>query len=111
MGKNESLFSFGKINKYFINPFLCPIFCFITNYFIDLYIFIFVDEKRIDDDKLYRDFFKKKSYLISSTFLSSYFVGGFLYFISYIRTGTYNRESKEFIIKVVSKLFRLKTFF
>ena len=32
--EREFLFSFAKINKYFIIPFLCPIFCMIANYFI-----------------------------------------------------------------------------
>ena len=94
MGKNECLFSFGKINKYFIIPFLCPIFLFLTNYFIILYISNYRLEKEINDDKFYTEFFKKKSYLLSSVFFLSHFIGGFLYFISYIRTGTHNRESK-----------------
>ena len=94
MGKNECLFSFGKINKYFIIPFLCPIFLFLTNYFIILYISNYRLEKEINDDKFYTEFFKKKSYLLSSVAFLSHFIGGFLYFISYIRTGTHNRESK-----------------
>ena len=106
MKKNECLFSFGKINKYFIIPFLCPIFCFLSNYFIKLYIFIFIDEKKIVDDKLYRDFFKRKSYLIITTAFLSYFVGGLLYFISYIKTKKYHRESKEInSLKIFSILF------
>ena len=34
--EKECLFSFAKINKYFIIPFLCPIFCTICNYFINI---------------------------------------------------------------------------
>ena len=37
--KNNKLFSFATINKYFIIPFLCPIFCMIGNFFI-----VIVDE-------------------------------------------------------------------
>ena len=57
-------------------------------------------------------FLKRKSYLLSSIVFLSYFIGGFLYFISYIRTGAYTRESKEinflkmfFILFVMSLLF------
>ena len=32
--KKKHLFSFAKINKYFIFPFLCPVFCFLGNYCI-----------------------------------------------------------------------------
>jgi len=116
MEKNENLFSFGKINKYFIIPFLCPIFLFLTNYFISLYVNIFFYEIKFDDDnddKLYYDLFKRKSYLISSIAFLSYFAGGSLYFISYIRTGVYNRESKEInsLIIILSILFALSLLF
>ena len=37
MKKNERIFSFGKINKYFIIPFLCPIFHFLSGYSLRLY--------------------------------------------------------------------------
>ena len=59
MEKNECLFSFGKINKYFLIPFLCPIFFFLLGIFILLYIYKFIDKTTIYDDKLYRDFFKE----------------------------------------------------
>ena len=48
MVKNESLFSFGKINKYFIIPFLCPIFCFLLNHFFKLYFISINIEENIN---------------------------------------------------------------
>jgi len=81
MEKRECLFSCGKINKYFIIPFLCPLFCFLTNYFYKLYIEI-PNEKPVDEK------IKKKIYFLSSTNSLSYFGGGLLYFITYIRSKT-----------------------
>ena len=68
------LFSFAKINKYFIFPFLCPICCMLANYFIRLIL-------RTDN-------IENKEFLISITVCASYIGGGLLYFISYIRTKT-----------------------
>jgi len=81
MEEKECLFSCGKINKYFIIPFLCPIFCFLTNYFFKLYAEI--PNKNSADEKI-----KKKLYFLSSTQSLSYFGGGLLYFITYIRSKT-----------------------
>jgi len=81
MKKNECIFSFGKINKYYLFPFLCPIFCFLANFFFDLYVEI--PNKNLTDKKI-----KKKLYFLSSIYPLSYFGGGLLYFITYIRTKT-----------------------
>ena len=90
MKKNECLFSFGKINKYFIIPFLCPIFCFLGNYFFKLYVKM-PHENSIDEN------IKKKLYFISSTFSLTYFGGGLLYFITYIRAKTESsKKSRDF---------------
>ena len=89
MKKNESLFSFGKLNKYFIIPFLCPIFCFLANYSIQLY------NNEISKSKEKYDI-KNKLFLISFSIFFSYLVGGLLYCISYIRTQTEDlKKSKE----------------
>jgi len=77
MKKNESLFSCGKINKYFLIPFLCPIFCFLSKLFLELY----VRNENGNNEK-----FKKKAFLISSITSLSYITGGILYFIFNIRT-------------------------
>ena len=31
-----SLITFAKLNKYFLIPFLCPVFCMLTNFFLNL---------------------------------------------------------------------------
>ncbi len=87
MNKNKFLISFGKINKYFIVPFLCPIFCFLANYFIELYL-----ESKANNEKEIENKIKEKIYLLSSTVSLSYFGGGLLYFISYIRTKTTDKK-------------------
>ena len=86
MKKKECLFSFGKINKYFIIPFLCPIFCFLANYFFRLYAQI-PYENSIDENSIHNKV-KKKLYFLCSIFSLSYLGGGLLYFITYIRTKT-----------------------
>ena len=77
--QKQKLFSFAKMNKYFIFPFLCPIYCMLGNLFIGLII----------DDKG----FKNKEFSITLFICFSYSVGGLLYFISSIRTKT--AETKD----------------
>ena len=86
MEKKECLFSFGKINKYFIIPFLCPIFCFLANYFFRLYTKI-PYENSMDENSIHNKV-RKKLYFLSSIFSLTYLGGGLLYFIAYIRTKT-----------------------
>jgi hypothetical protein len=89
MKQNGSLISFGKINKYFIIPFLCPIFCFLVNYFI----FLNAEIPKINEIEVN---IKNKLCLISFSIILSYFGGGLLYCISYIRTKTEDiKKSKE----------------
>ena len=71
----ECLFSFGRINKYFIIPFLCPIFFFIFIIFFNL----LVGE---ENDGTNHYFFTN----MLSCF--SLLIGGLLYFVVYIRTKT-----------------------
>ena len=79
MKKNENLFSCGKINKYFMIPFLCPISCFLTNLFLDLYA------KEYNN---YTMLIKKKPFLFSIFTPLAYLGGGLLYFIASIRIKT-----------------------
>jgi hypothetical protein len=60
---------------------MCPIFCFLGNYFTELYVKI-PNENSIDDK------IKKKLFLLSFIISLPYFGGGLLYFITYIRTKT-----------------------
>ena len=77
----ECLFSFAKINKYFIIPFLCPICCSICNYFI----------QRINADKG----FKNKQCFLAIIETSTLIGGGFLYFISLFGGKTKKRKDKS----------------
>jgi len=70
----ECLFSFARINKYFIFPFLCPIICMICNYLL------------ISIIKEYN--LKNKQFFLTTFVNSSYIGGGLVYFISWIRTRT-----------------------
>ena len=79
INKNESLFSFTKLNKYFIIPFICPIICMIGNYFLDL----MSEQINYNDNKLFFIIFVE----------SSYIGGGLVYFITWIRTKT--EETKD----------------
>ena len=78
--EKECLFSFAKINKYFIIPFLCPVFCIICNYFIE----------KINEDKGLIN----KQCFIAIMECSTYLGGGFLYFISSIREKTEETRNK-----------------
>ena len=78
--KNNKLFSFATINKYFIIPFLCPIFCMIGNFFI-----VIVDE---DEGVI------NKEFLLSILECLSFTGGGLLYFISSLREKTEETRDK-----------------
>ena len=77
---NNRLFSFATINKYFIIPFLCPIFCMIGNFFIVI----------VDEDKGV----KNKEFLLSVLECLSFTGGGLLYFISSLREKTEETRNK-----------------
>ena len=72
--EKESLFSFARMNKYFIFPFLCPIICMICNYLL----ISIIQEYNL----------KNKQFFITTLVNSTYFGGGLVYFISWIRTKT-----------------------
>ena len=72
--EKKYLFSFAKINKYFIFPFLCPIFCMICNYFIE----------KINNDEGLRN----KECFLAIIECTTFIGGGLLYFISSLREKT-----------------------
>ena len=82
--KKEWLFSFDRINKYYLFPFLAPIFCMLANFFLGL-----VRNKISDKVNNYE-------FLLSMFINFSYIFGGLIYFISFIRTKT--EETKEHAI-------------
>ena len=77
--KKECLFSFSKLNKYFIIPFLCPV--------MDLIRAIIEDSGMVSDDA------KNKDFLIDMIDCLSTLAGGLLYFVSSVRTKT--EETKK----------------
>ena len=80
----KKCFSFAKINKYYIIPFFCPIFCMGANFFIVL----------IDEDKG----LKNKQLLLSILECFTFTGGGLLYFISYLREKTENTRDKAKVL-------------
>ena len=85
--KKEHMFSFAKINKYYLFPFLAPIFCMLGNYFIHLI------SKNNNNNGNNLEF-------TFSIFINlTYIMGGLLYFISFIRTKTEESKDKAIIYK------------
>ena len=82
--KKRQLFSFTTINKYFIFPFLSPIFCFLCNFFIDL----IQKEKKNNSE-----------FSIGIVYHLSYLGGGLLFFISSIRTQTEKTRNDAIVYK------------
>ena len=77
--KNSKI-TFAKLNKYFIIPFLCPIFCFLTHYFYALCQEIKIIERTELFDSIFTDI--------------SYIIAGLFYFISYFRIN-YNKKNES----------------
>ena len=77
---NNCIFSFAKLNKYYIIPFLCPIFCMSCNFFI----------LKINDDKGVIN----KEFLLSILECLCFTGGGLLYFISSLREKTEETRDK-----------------
>ena len=75
-----SLITFAKLNKYFLIPFLCPVFCMLTNFFLNL-IMENKETKKID-------FFM----IIFIEF--SYISAGLIHFISYFKNN-FNKANKN----------------
>ena len=83
--KKQNLFSFAKINKYFILPFICPIFCMCANFFI----YFIREEEGI----------RYKEFSIIMMIFFGYLFGGLLYFISAIRTRTEETKNNAIIYR------------
>ena len=80
--QKKSLITFAKINKYFLIPFLTPVFCMLANYFLN----------KIREIKLVRN----EEFILSSYIMLSYIAAGCFYFISKFRQKV--EEQKENII-------------
>ena len=79
--KKECLFSFDRINKYYLFPFISPIFCMLANFLLHL-----IRNKTTDKEINYE-------FALSIFINFTYIFGGLIYFISFIRTKT--EETKE----------------
>ena len=84
--KKECLFSFSKMNKYFIIPFLCPVIDMIMHTINDL-------NNELSGNTI------NNSLLIYLLDCFSLFAGGLLYFVVFIRTKTEETRNKAIIYK------------
>ena len=82
--KKQRLFSFARINKYYIIPFICPVSCFLANFFLDR----FGGTEGIN----------KPLFFIPFLVTLSYVLGGLIYFISWIRTKTRETQNDAYSI-------------
>ena len=72
--QKEVLFSFDKLNKYYLFPFIAPIFCCTANFFIH---------------SIYKDNDNMELHFFLTIYIDcTYLIGGLLYFISSIRAKT-----------------------
>ena len=88
--KKECLFSFSKLNKYFIIPFLCPV--------MDLIREILEDSGMVSDD------IKNKDFLIDMLDCLSTLAGGLLYFFAFVRTETEETRNNAMNSKKKNKI-------
>ena len=83
--EKECLFSFARINSYYLFPFIAPVFCCLGNFFIH----------EVRDGNAHM-----KSECFFTIFIDlSYFIGGLLYFISYIETKTEETKDNAIVYK------------
>ena len=93
----KPIITFGKLNRYFIIIFLCPIFCMLSNLFL---LLIFETE-----------IIKKKKFAYSFILCINYFVAGLFHFISFfrvnmkkeIKTSSNNENSNSGIIYIYNE--------
>ena len=81
--KKECLFSFAKINKYYLFPFLAPLFCVFSNYCMHI-----VNKAN-----------KNTEFTLSIFVNMTFVVGGLLYFVSFIRTKTEQTKNNAIVYK------------
>ena len=94
--KDECLFSFAKINKYYLFPFLAPILCCTANYFIHS----INRENKSMETHFFLLFFIDLSYLL----------GGLLSFISILRSKT-NATRNNAVASRASSVSKVKYIF
>ena len=93
--KKECLFSFSKINKYFLIPFLCPILSSIIDIFILKIENLNEEEKDKENQENEEEMkIKKYEFLITLLLSFSYILGGLLYFFDILRMRTHTTKNK-----------------
>ena len=95
--QKQSLITFAKLNKYFIFPFLCPIFCTISNYF-----YVHADKSKVTNNIFI---------CITIFYQLPYIVGGLIYFVSYFKQKKIkiNENNKEKSDKEIEYIYNEKT--
>ena len=93
----QSFIIFAKLNKYFLIPFISPVFCMLANYFLGKIIRLSI--------------IKKLEFIASIFILLTYIFAGLVYFISYFEQkidkekeyNSYNRNSQLTINYIYNK--------
>ena len=80
--KQKPLIAFAKLNKYFLIPFLCPIFCMLSTYFLGVIISTNV--------------IKRVEFIASIYFELAYVSAGLFHFVSYFKS-IENEEKEEYL--------------
>ena len=80
--KKECFISFAKINKYYLFPFLAPIFCMTSNYLLHL---------------INKENYHNIEFTLALFVNFAYILGGSLYFITYIREKTEETKNNAIV--------------
>ena len=98
--EKESLFSFNRMNKYYLFPFLVPIVCFNTKWFSEP---MKVNDGKVKIDNVSDENCHTYVFLYQMINSTSIIFAGLLYFVSYVRTKTDNKAN-------IGNLFIERTF-
>ena len=106
-GKKECLFSFTKMNKYYLFPFLVPLVCFSTKFCTDPM------KTGLDDRSKTGNKDVEHTFVFIYLFINgvSHILGGLLYFISLLKTVTVRPKSEENLIEKIEKNKSIKKSF
>ena len=100
--QKESLFSFTKMNKYYLFPFLVPIVCWSTKFCTDK-MKLGPEPEKVIENGINQDL--EHTFVFVYLFINStsHIFGGLLYFISILKTKTEKSKLKEDLIKNIEK--------
>lgn len=100
----ESLFSFSKMNKYYLIPFLVPVVCFNTRWFNEP---IKVNKGKVSIENVSEENCHTYVFLYQIINCISITFAGLLYFVSYVRTKTDNKANVGNILFKKNQKFHL----